>query len=93
MEHCHFDLTLKTKANPNSRGGEIDHGSWWEELRTPTGGRRKELGPYLHPCTAENLSMLSSHGKHLIFRGESNIKINIMCERSSHTQFRNNLVY
>lgn len=53
----------------------------------------KNWGHYLHSWTTENLGRLSSHGKHLSFRWESNININIMCERSSYTQFRNNLVY
>ena len=93
LEHYHIDIILWVKGSPDSRGGAINNASGGRSYKLPLDAGRKELEPYLHPLTTENLSMLSLHDKHLIFRGESNIKIHIMCERSSQTQFRNNLVY
>ena len=75
LDRCHFNLIIPTKASPDSRGREIDNppGGRSYQLILDAGG--KEWKPDLHPCTKGNLSILSSHGKHLIFRGESRIKI------------------
>lgn len=70
LEHYHVDVIILVKANLDSKGGEINNFSSGRSYKLPLDAGGKELEPYIHPCTAENLSVLSLHGKHLIFRGK-----------------------